>query len=152
MPGRPSLAVQQYYANTRNAFWPIVCALVKDTAPSYDVHQQYSYEQRCKLLTEAGFGAWDVLASCTRPGSLDSAIVRETEQPNSIAELISSHNGLRLVACNGRTAHTLFKRHISAQLATTKFELVLLPSSSPAMASLSLEKKHQKWKALLAGE
>ncbi len=155
MPGKKSLQLQQYYAHPRNALWPIVCALVTGDKPSYDIHQQLNYAQRCELITHAGFALWDVLESCERPGSLDGAIVRKTERPNAIVELISLHPELQTIVCNGRTAEALFKRHIQAQLEQSTPQLsrpamVCVPSTSPAMASLTLDNKYQVWKNNIA--
>jgi hypoxanthine-DNA glycosylase len=165
-------------------------ALVNDEQPTYDSARTRSYTERCKLLSDNGYAIWDVLASCTRPGSLDSKIVKGTEQPNDIASLAKKHPELTRIVCNGRTAETLFKRHISkslprpiyfdeAKIATSKitasnnaqseiatskvaeFEykeiptnavrLLSLPSTSPAMASLTLADKYQVWADGLLG-
>ncbi len=154
MPGKKSLQLQQYYAHPRNALWPIVCALVTGDKPRYDIHHQLTYEQRCDLVTGAGFALWDVLETCERPGSLDGAIVRKTEQPNAIADLISVHPELHTIVCNGRTAEALFKRHIQAQLDASARDVqdplvVCVPSTSPAMASLSLDDKFSIWQESL---
>lgn len=152
VPGRQSISQQQYYAHPRNAFWPIVCAIIDNLPASYDVHQQLSYSQRCRKLVNAGYGAWDVLALCERQGSLDSNIMRHSEKPNEIAALLSAYPDIRMVACNGRTAHKLFIRHIKAQwVGELPFRLELLPSSSPAMASLSLTEKVKQWQSILNG-
>lgn len=145
MPGQRSLQSQQYYAHPRNALWPIMCAIVRGGDPDYQVHTQLSYQQRCTLIANAGFGLWDVLASCERQGSLDSNIKKSTEIPNNINSLVNKHPELRTIACNGRTAETLFKRHIQASLNNTELHVVCVPSSSPAMASLDLQAKYQHW-------
>lgn len=150
MPGQKSLQLQQYYAHPRNALWPIMCALATNGIPSYAVHQDLSYEQRCKLITTAGFALWDVLASCERPGSLDSDIVRHSELANPIPQLIIRHPELRIVACNGRTAEALFKRHILPQLVDPMPIIVNLPSTSPAMATLTLQEKFERWRSELS--
>lgn len=145
MPGRKSLHDQQYYAHPRNALWPILCAIVQGGDPDFAVHTRLNYEQRCALVTQAGFGLWDVLASCEREGSLDSNIVRTTEIPNNIEDLVNKHPELQMIACNGRTAETLFKRHIQTTMIHTGISLVCLPSSSPAMARLDLKEKYRQW-------
>jgi len=150
MPGQQSLQRQQYYAHQRNALWPILCAIVGNDEPSYEVHRLMSYEQRCVLVTQAGFALWDVLASCERPGSLDGSIVRHTEIPNAIPQLMARHPELHTIVCNGRTAEKLFKRHIVPQLSTPTVPMVSLPSTSPAMASLSLQAKYERWRVALA--
>lgn len=150
MPGQKSLQLQQYYAHPRNALWPILCAMVKGNAPAYAIHQELSYEERCTLINDAGFGLWDVLARCERPGSLDASISRQSEEPNDIEALIIQHPELRTIVCNGRTAHALLKRHILPKLSYPRLDshlprIVCLPSTSPAMAKLSLDEKFIQW-------
>ncbi|MFK8080102.1 MAG: DNA-deoxyinosine glycosylase [Granulosicoccus sp.] len=149
MPGQKSLHLQQYYAHQRNSLWPILCAIVKNEKPSYTVHKALNYQQRCDLITSAGYALWDVLAQCERPGSLDGNIVRQSEIPNAVPQLLSRHPELRIIACNGRTAETLFKRHILPQLSEPIPAIIALPSTSPAMASLSLHDKHERWRNAL---
>ncbi len=158
MPGQASLDAARYYAHPRNAFWPIMLAIIQGLPEaSLASAQAIDYEQRCTLLTANGFALWDVLASCERPGSLDSRIVRSTEQANDIAALVARHPQLRCIACNGRAAEKLLKRHCSESLDTLQrsrkqpLRIVPLPSSSPAMASLTLAEKHQRWAAGLLG-
>jgi len=155
MPGQASLKACQYYAHPRNAFWPIMLAVIDKAPPAYESVRQFTYEQLCVKLIEHGYAVWDVLACCHRPGSLDSRIVRSTEVPNDIAGLIDRHPELRTIACNGRTAERLFTRHISSSevsvsatshhATASQPRLCSLPSSSPAMASLTLLEKHQLW-------
>lgn len=146
MPGRKSLEEQQYYAHPRNALWPILCAIATDEAPRYSIHQELSYQERCELISEAGYALWDVLDSCVRPGSLDNNIIRHSELPNPILQFIDSHRHLHTIIFNGRTAHTLFKRHLLANLTDIKQKTICLPSTSPAMASLTLAEKFALWR------
>ncbi|MFT4726711.1 MAG: TDG/mug DNA glycosylase family protein [Granulosicoccus sp.] len=178
VPGQASLKAKQYYAHPRNAFWPIMMAIVGNrktgteglnfnlSAPlSYELAKSLDYRHRCQQLRDHGYAVWDVLASCTRPGSLDSKIVKDSEQPNNIAKLAHIHPELTCIVCNGRTAEKLFKRHITKALPRpvriqgTKgdkpppnvIRLISLPSTSPAMASLTLAKKYQVWAEGLLG-
>ncbi|MFT6305040.1 MAG: G:T/U-mismatch repair DNA glycosylase [Halioglobus sp.] len=132
---------------------------------SYELAKSLDYRHRCQQLRDHGYAVWDVLASCTRPGSLDSKIVKDSEQPNNIAKLAHIHPELTCIVCNGRTAEKLFKRHITKALPRpvriqgTKgdkpppnvIRLISLPSTSPAMASLTLAKKYQVWAEGLLG-
>jgi len=152
MPGQQSLELQQYYAHPRNALWPILCALVNGSNPDYGVHQALSYSQRCNLVTSAGFGLWDVLATCNRRGSLDAHIERDQQTANNIGAIVNKHPELRLIACNGRTAETLFLQHILPTLEKRIPRLVYVPSTSPAMAALSLEAKFNQWREKLNRE
>ena len=156
MPGQASLSAHQYYAHPRNAFWPIMLAMIESSRVSHASAITLDYPQRCALLVQHGYALWDVLASCHRPGSLDSRIVRSSEQANDIIGLLHNHPGLDCIACNGKTAEKLLARHCQPalddlQMQGRQIRLVTLPSTSPAMASLSLAQKHQLWADGLLG-
>lgn len=141
MPGTASLSAQRYYAHPRNLFWPFMAQLC-----GFD--PALSYHQRLDALTAAGIALWDVLAACERPGSSDAAIVRASERPNPIASLLADQPTIRLVACNGGTAHALFRRHVLPVLATARrdrIDLLHLPSTSPANASMPPAARLQAW-------
>ncbi len=141
MPGAESLRLQQYYAHPRNAFWPIICDWL-------GVSTDASYSERCQSLSAAGIALWDVLASCHRTGSLDSAIELATAQPNDFRSLFATHPQLQKVCCNGATAYKLFVRRVLPTL-STKPECVQLPSTSPANAGMTGSKKRTLWVAAL---
>lgn len=165
VPGQASLKSAQYYAHPRNAFWPIMLAITGNQEPSYDSPNSLGYTHRCQRLCDHGYAIWDVLASCTRPGSLDSKIVKDTERPNNIATLVLAHPELTRIIFNGKTAETLFMRHIGNALTRSVYtpdskadknsadaiRLICLPSTSPAMASLTLAIKYQVWAEGLLG-
>lgn len=98
-----------------------------------------AYEARLELLLAAGIGLWDTVASATREGSLDAAI-REAEHA-PLAELVATLPRLRAVGFNGKTSAKIGR----GQLAGLPLELVDLPSSSPAHASLSFAAKRARW-------
>ncbi|MBX2878756.1 MAG: DNA-deoxyinosine glycosylase [Granulosicoccus sp.] len=149
MPGQASLKATEYYAHPRNAFWPIMLGICRGIKPTWQLSEQTSYKQRCSEITNCGFALWDVLAQCERPGSLDGAIVRSSERANDIQALIQTYPQLHTIAFNGRTAEALFKRHVSLDQFAKKPETVCLPSSSPAMARLTLEEKFKQWCEIL---
>lgn len=142
MPGALSLREARYYAHPRNRFWPLMGLLcgVDAGAP---------YPQRLRALRASGIALWDVIGQCRRQGSLDAAIVRGSEVPNPIADLIDRLPHLRLVACNGAAAHRAFQRFIVPTLRQPLSAPVLaLPSTSPANAAASLPALHQAWQPL----
>jgi len=136
-PGAASLAAQQYYGHPRNHFWPIM-AHVLGTAPAPGAN----YAQRCQWLLDHGVGLWDVYASCQRQGSLDADIRQATV--NDFSTLQATCPRLALVAHNGGESH----RHARHTLALG-VAVVRLPSTSPANASWSLERKKAAWEAAL---
>lgn len=142
MPGRVSLAQARYYAHPRNAFWPILGALL-----GFD--PQIGYVQRCRRLRDAHIALWDVLATCHRPGSLDSSIDRASLVVNDFGAFFASHPRIRRLYFNGAAAEQLFRRYVLPQLAAAdRLTLERLPSTSPANASYSLERKLEAWRVL----
>jgi hypoxanthine-DNA glycosylase len=133
-PGVASLAEQRYYAHPRNHFWPLLAAVWGVDLPALP------YRARLQEIRARGLGLWDVYASCRRAGSLDSAI--EDAVPNDLASLRLRAPRLVLVAHNGGE---------SARAATLVQALGLptlrLPSTSPANASWSFERKLAAWRA-----
>lgn len=84
MPGVRSLQEQQYYAHPRNAFWPIMAVV-------FSLGSELSYTERCTRLMEQRMAVWDVLKGCYREGSLDSAILPDSEEANDFEGLLQSY-------------------------------------------------------------
>lgn len=144
MPGEASLAAQQYYAHPRNAFWPIMGALL-----GFD--PALPYADRLRRLTAAGVALWDVLAACRRVGSLDAAIEGDSIEPNDFAGFLAGHPEIVRIAFNGAAAETLFRRHVLPQLGPSAhtIEHVRLPSTSPAHASKGFADKLVAWRGIV---
>jgi len=136
MPGAQSLALNQYYGNPRNAFWKIIYT-VFNTPISDD------YEQRKKLLLENNVALWDVLETCLREGSLDSAIKQEV--PNDFDSFLKAHPNIRHIYFNGQKAAAYFKKYIQLD---DDYHFTTLPSTSPAHAGKSFEAKWIDWSVI----
>jgi hypoxanthine-DNA glycosylase len=143
MPGVASLEAVEYYAHPRNAFWPIMQALL-------GIERALPYAQRCAALEAAGVALWDVFESCVRPGSLDSAIEPASVRANALPALLERHAAIRVVCFNGRAAEQAFRRHVAPLLGPRADTLrqVGLPSTSPANASWSFERKLSAWRVV----
>jgi hypoxanthine-DNA glycosylase len=134
-PSEASLAAGQYYAHPRNQFWIILSRL-------WDIDlRALPYHDRLDEVRRRGLGIWDVYASCQREGSLDSAI--EAAQPNDLPGLVKRLRQLRAIAHNGGES-----ARAMALTRTLAPEVVRLPSTSPANASWSIERKLDAWRAL----
>lgn len=144
MPGVASLTAQQYYAHSRNSFWPIMAGIVGFAAAA-------PYGERVEALTGAGIAVWDVLQSCVRPGSLDSAIQAGTRVPNDFAAFFAAHPGIRLVCFNGAEAQQSFARYVLPGFPAAGLRYVRLPSTSPAHV-MAFERKVAAWRALMGAE
>ena len=144
MPSVASLEEQRYYAKPQNSFWRIMGELF---AAGVDL----DYSERVSKLTAMGVAVWDVLASCIRPGSLDSAIEMTSIEVNDFAGLFAEQPQLRHVFFNGRKAEQIYTRRVLPQLAVRPNAIAYhsLPSTSPAMAALSFEQKLSQWSILV---
>jgi double-stranded uracil-DNA glycosylase len=138
-PGAASLQAAQYYAHPRNAFWPVMSALLGDAQLA-----GRPYAQRLQALREHRVALWDAVAACRREGSLDTAI--EAAEPSDLPELVLRLPQLRVIACNGTLAH---KQTLLA-LRDPAVPVLRLPSTSPAHAGRSLADKIAAWQAGLA--
>lgn len=140
MPGEASLAQQQYYAHPRNAFWPMVEAL-------FGIAAGLPYPDRVRRLAGRGVALWDVLQSCRRPGSLDSSIDRDSIVVNDFARFFAAHPAIRQLFFNGARAEAEYRRRVLPGLPVgpDRLPALRLPSTSPAMASLSFDQKLGYW-------
>ncbi|MCC6249356.1 MAG: DNA-deoxyinosine glycosylase [Rubrivivax sp.] len=132
-PGLASLAAQQYYGHPRNHFWPLVGAIW-----GIDLVAM-TYRQRLAEVRRRGLGIWDVYAACRREGSLDTAI--EAAEMNDFTQLLLRAPALQWVAHNGGESARALARLQALGLSTVR-----LPSSSPANASWSFERKLAAWR------
>ena len=148
-PGAASLAAQQYYGHPQNHFWRILEAIWPGEAGA---ERAASYHIRSKWLLSKGLGLWDVYAACEREGSLDSNI--RNAAVNDFAGLRQLCPLLEAIAHNGGESFRHAAR-VQAALATDDGEGMpvsfhKLPSTSPANASWSFERKLAAWREVLA--
>jgi len=141
LPGERSLAAREYYAHPSNAFWWLIGEVLGESNLP-----QRPYEERLPRLLAHGIGLWDVIESASRKGSLDTAI-RDAEH-RDLALFARSLPNLRAIAFNGKSAAQRGRRQL--QGTTLAWDLIDLPSSSAAHASLGRADKLSVWKQLQA--
>ncbi|MEO5732341.1 MAG: DNA-deoxyinosine glycosylase [Rubrivivax sp.] len=132
-PGVASLRAQQYYGHPRNHFWPLLGAIWNVDLASMP------YVDRLGTVLQRGLGIWDVYAGCQRSGSLDQAIRNAVF--NDFAALRLQAPRLQHVAHNGGESARA-RRHLQA----LGYAVHRLPSTSPANASWSFERKLAAWR------
>ena len=135
-PGVRSLQAKQYYAHPQNQFWKLIGEVLEEPLSA----TLYSY--RLERLKARGVGLWDVIASCEREGSLDSAI--KTPQFQNFAALKARCPQWQLACFNGKTAGAFAPVLAEAGLRTS-----VLPSSSAANASMAFSQKLTAWQNAL---
>jgi hypoxanthine-DNA glycosylase len=139
MPGERSLTAAEYYAHPRNAFWKIMqeVAGIDSAAP---------YEQRLQDLKVRGIALWDVLHSCHREGSLDTAIKSGSVKVNDFDAFFRGHPRMRVVLFNGGTSEQYYRRYVLPGIMNRNITHIRMPSTSPAHAAVSLEQKIKVWR------
>ena len=143
-PSEASLAAAEYYAFGRNAFWKLMAEITGVPADA-------PYEARCAGLLEQRIALWDVIAACRRRGSLDSAIEPASIVPNDFAGFFRTHPEVGRVCFNGAKAEDVFRRKALPVIEHVQLHLLRLPSTSPANASWSFERKRAVWTQALTG-
>ena len=122
LPGDASLAARRYYAHPTNQFWRLLGQAIGEDL------QALEYEERLDRLAKRRIGLWDVIASASRPGSLDQSI--RLAEHNRIQHLLGDFPDLRAIAFNGSTAAAIGRRLVGEPPAHVT--LIDLPSSSAA--------------------
>lgn len=125
-----------FYGHPQNRFWRVLAALFSDTVPE-------TICEKKSLLSRCGIALFDVIASCDIEGSSDGSI--KNVVPNDISHILAECD-IKNIFVNGKTAERLYKKHI---LPKTGREAYYLPSTSPANASMSLDKLIAAWGVIL---
>lgn len=134
MPGVESLRLQQYYANPRNQFWKLIYSI-------FDSEPHQAYEKRVSFIKEKRIALWDVIETCYRDGSLDSAI--KGERVNDFKGLFAACPNIKGVLFNGGKAYETFKKWIGFEM-FPNLRFLKLTSSSPANTR-KFEEKLREW-------
>lgn len=135
-PGGASLAALQYYAHPRNHFWRLLSAVLNNDLAALP------YADRLPRLLQHRIGLWDVLGGCDRVGSLDSAI--RNPLANDFNMLRDECPQVQRVCFNGKTSGS----H-APWFAAAGYDTLVLPSSSPANAKWSFERKLAAWRGII---
>jgi hypoxanthine-DNA glycosylase len=138
MPSVMSLASGEYYGNPRNAFWRIAAEIV-----GFDA--QAPYPVRVAALLDHGIAVWDVLRSCVREGSLDSAVRPDSMVPNDLAAFFRDHPTIERMVFNGAAAEANYRRLVRDAPTVPSLRL---PSTSPAQ-TMRYADKLAAWRSAL---
>lgn len=135
-PSVKSREANFYYANPQNRFWEVLSAIVKEESPK-------TIDEKRRMLLKHRIALWDVVYSCDIVGSSDSSIQKVI--PNNIRQLIAK-TSITTIYANGAKAMELYRKHCQSEIG---LPITLLPSTSPANASMTLLKLIERWKEVL---
>ncbi|RQZ14383.1 DNA-deoxyinosine glycosylase [Burkholderia sp. Bp9031] len=121
-----------------NQFWRLLGVALGEPAL-----RELAYDAGLERVLSHDIGIWDVLDACHRQGSLDSAI--RHAKPNDFASLREHAPLLENVCFNGKTAG-----RFADVIGEAGYTTLVLPSSSPANAMLSFERKLSHWRGILS--
>jgi len=148
-PGEESLRKQEYYAHERNGFWKILTALYE---PGRELK---TYASKKAFIKKYRLAVWDVIHSCERKTSADSRI--KNPIPNDFAAFFARHPEIKKILLNGRTAEKAWQTLAALKVPDLKKgsrrnvfpTAVYVPSTSPALASLTWQAKAALWQQAL---
>jgi hypoxanthine-DNA glycosylase len=136
IPGVISLQKSEYYGNKQNYFWKIIFSI-------FEKEFSENYLDKINLLKINNIALWDVIETCQREGSSDSAI--NNEKANDIKNLSHNYQNIKHIIFNGKTAEKYFKKHIKT---VENIKFYTFPSTSGANARMNFEKKIGIWKKM----
>lgn len=134
-PSIASFEQSFYYAHPRNAFWPIMESIFEIKLESNEAKKLFCLKK--------GIGLWDVIASCERSNSSDTNL--KNCIPNDFVQLLKEYPNIQAIAFTGKKSHDLFMKFYK----DVSVEKVLLPSTSPAHASMRKAEKEKIYKDFL---
>lgn len=136
MPSPASRQRAFYYAHPQNRFWKVLCALLE--CPECE-----DYDSRRKLCLDRGIALTDVLKSCTIKGASDASI--KDAVPNDLSTILNTSD-IKAIFTTGQTAGKFYRRLCEP---LTGIPAVILPSTSPANATMGLEALIERYRVIL---
>ena len=102
------------------------------------------YDEQLQMLLKHGFLLWDIVASCSRPGSLDQDIREEV--PNDIPKLCRQYPSIkRIVLANGGSAKGFFTKHFGDWMQEcTNDQSIIFQAGKDSVSQTNFEKYCQK--------
>lgn len=122
-----------FYHHPQNRFWRLIAALVGEPVPQ-------TVEEKRSMLLNHRIALWDVIHSCDIIGSSDSSI--KNVIANDLTPILAAAD-IQQIYTNGATAGRLYRKYMEPTLHRSA---IVLPSTSPANASYSMEKLTKAWR------
>ena len=132
LPSVKSREENFFYAHPQNRFWKVLASIYGENLPIY-------IEEKMQFLHKNRIALWDTIFSCDIIASSDSSI-KNVEPTNLL--LIIENSKIERIFCNGKTALKYYEKYHKKVL---NMPAMLLPSTSPANASISLTELINIW-------
>ena len=123
-----------YYGHKKNRFWKILSSLYKEKLP-------ISISEKKEFLWKNKIALFDAIDSLSIIGASDASI--QKARPTNLGDVLENSK-VRHIFCNGKIAYEYCLKGDTKGLPIT-----LLPSSSSANASYSLDKLIKNWRIIL---
>ncbi len=143
LPSVKSREQNFYYGHPQNRFWKMMAEIYREPVPE-------TMEEKRRILLRRHVALWDVISSCDIVGSSDSTI--KNVVPNDIRGILEK-SAVGKICFNGKKAYELFMRYcgLPESAAPKAYELVPLPSTSPANAAFGMERLVRAWRVHMPG-
>jgi len=126
-----------YYAHPRNQFWPILAAIYNKPAQTK--------KEKIELCKKHNIALFDSAASLQRDTKNSSDTNLKNIEVNDFGKLLAQYPNIKTILFTGKKAEQIFNKKYKH----LKIKKKLLPSTSPAYASMKFEKKLAKYKEAL---
>ena len=134
----PSIASRDrgfFYAHPQNRFF-------KTIAGVYEEKEPITIEERKDFLKKHNIALYDVIYECDISGSSDSSI--KNVVPINLKEILNKYPNIKKVFTTGKKSKELYDKYLS----TCEIPVVALPSTSPANATMKLERLIEEYKVI----
>lgn len=126
-----------YYAHPRNQFWPILAAVFNEPVQTK--------EDKITLCKKHNIALFDSAASLQREAKNSSDTNLKNIEVNDFEKLLAQYNNIKTILFTGKKAEQIFNKKYKH----LRIKKILLPSTSPAYASMKFEEKLAKYKEAL---
>jgi len=127
-----------YYAHPRNQFWSILAAIYKEPVQTK--------EEKIALCKEHNIALFDSASSLQREAKNSSDTNLKNITVNNFETLLAKYPNIQTILFTGKKAEQIF----NTKYKHLQIKKVLLPSTSPAYASMKFEEKLAKYKEALS--
>ena len=127
-----------FYGHPQNRFWKVLSQIYEDEEPE-DIDSKKSF------LLKHHIALWDVIGECDIRGSSDSSI---TNVVINDLDRILKHCDIGKIYVNGKTAEKYYLRYGKNVF---QRDVIVLPSTSPANAAMSLQDLVKAWTRIKTG-